>query len=73
MCDALYEIMKDDIDRREAKAIADATDENTVSNLKSLIKSTKWSIQQAMDALNVSADKQEMYAARLKTKSVEMA
>ena len=68
MCQALYEIMKEDIDKSEAKAV----DETKVSDLKSLIKATKWSIQEAMDALNVSAGKREMYAARLKTESVEM-
>ena len=72
MCQALYEIMKEDIDKREAKVKADAADENTVSNLKSMMETLKLTSQQAMDALRVPAGKREMYAARLQPKSAEM-
>jgi hypothetical protein len=81
MCQALKEIMKDDFEKAEARgeargvaigeargvAIGEArgVEKNAIDNIKSLMETTNWSAQQAMDALKIPASKQSLYASRL--------
>ena len=61
MCQALKEIMKEDFEKAEARGV----EKNAIDNIKSLMETTNWSAQQAMDALKIPASKQSLYASRL--------
>ena len=61
MCQALYEIMKDDIDSR----VQQGAEKTAVSNIKSLMETMNLSATQAMNALRVPPEDQARYAAML--------
>lgn len=73
MCEALRELMKDEIEEEKRKAVEDATRElkkTTVKELeevhiKSLMENMKWTAEKAMAALNIPASERTDYAARL--------
>ena len=77
MCQALKEIMKEDFEKAEARGVAigeargvaigeaRGVEKNAIDNIKSLMETTNWSAQQAMDALKIPASKQSLYASRL--------
>ena len=65
MCQALYEIMKDDIDSRVQQSMRQGAAQEKVSNIKNLMKNTGWSAQQAMNALSIPSADQARYAAML--------
>ena len=59
MCKIMEEVFKEELEagRNEAKK------ENLLENIRSLMKNMKWTIQQAMDALEIPKDKQNEYRA----------
>lgn len=61
MCQALRELMKDEIE----EDIAEATANNDVKNIKQLMKNMKWTAEQAMEALGFSGEEQAKYSALL--------
>ena len=69
MCQALQEIMKEDFEKAEARGVAigeaRGVEKTAIDNIKSLMETTNWSAQQAMDALKIPASKQSLYASRL--------
>ena len=65
MCQALYEIMKDDIDRRVQQGMQQGAEQKELSNIKSLMDTTNWAAPQAMDALKIPKADQAKYAAIL--------
>ena len=80
MCEALRELMKDEIEEEKRKAVGDATKKlketaakeleearrkAEEAHIKSLMKNMKWTAEKAMAALNIPAAEWADYAARL--------
>ena len=69
MCEALRELMKDEIEERERKAALQAEQkakrESTIELIKNLMDSMKWTAEQAMDALKLPVDDRAKYVAKL--------
>ncbi len=61
MCEALRELMKDEIQAE----IDEATDKSRVTSIKSLMKKMKLTAQQAMDALSIPVSDQKRYSSML--------
>ena len=69
MCQALRDLMKDEIAEEiaeeRAEERAEATMDTNLSNIKQLMKNMKWTAEQAMKALGISATDQGKYLAKL--------
>lgn len=73
MCEALRELMKDEIQEEKDEAVKAATkaatkatkDKTRLDSIKSLMKKMKWTAKQAMDALSISASDQKRYSSML--------
>ena len=77
MCEALRELMKDEIEReieeRERKAALQAAlqaeqkakKESTIELIRNLMDSMKWTAEQAMEAMKVPLKDREQYTAGL--------
>ena len=73
MCEALRELMKDEIEReieeqkRQAALQAEqkAKKESTIELIKNLMDSMKWTAEQAMEAMKVPVKDREQYMAGL--------
>ena len=73
MCEALRELMKDEIEReieeRERKAALQAEQkakkESTIELIRNLMDSMKWTAEQAMEAMKVPVKDREQYTAGL--------
>ena len=73
MCEALRELMKDEIEReieeRERKAALQAEQkakkESTIELIRNLMDSMKWTAEQAMEAMKVPVKEREQYMAGL--------
>jgi hypothetical protein len=80
MCEALRELMKDEIDREKAEArekareeaIVEAREEaraeareEKISLISNLMETMKLTAEQAMNALKIPAEERQMYASRL--------
>ena len=57
MCEALRELMKDEIDA--------AVEEGMVSAVRNLMDSMKWTAEQAMEAIKIPAEERGKYVSRL--------
>ena len=57
MCEALRELMKEEIDEE--------IDKTQLASIKSLMKKMKLTAEQAMDALSISASDQKRYSSML--------
>jgi len=53
------------LDRVEEKGIEKGVEQTRIENIKSIMKGLKYTAQQAMDLLNISADDQKKYLAKL--------
>lgn len=65
MCQALRELMKDEIAEEIAGARAEERTVEKILNIKELMKNMKWTAEQAMNALGISASDQSKYSALL--------
>ena len=69
MCEALKELMKDEIEKERqeaAQAAAQiATQDTILENIKSLMHNLNWSAEQAMAALNIPVPNRSGYISRL--------
>jgi hypothetical protein len=69
MCEALRELMKDEIDEAVNTAVNDTTEKvETASRLeaiRSIMKNCKFDVEQAMDALDIPQQKRSMYLSKL--------
>ena len=65
MCEALRELMKDEIQEEKDEAVKAAKDKTRLDSIKSLMKKMKWTAKQAMDALSISASDQKRYSSML--------
>lgn len=73
MCEALRQLMKDEIDKevqeRVDKEIGQKLSKNTQDTLlvsiKNLMKNTKWTAEQAMEALNIPIGERSKYISQL--------
>ena len=62
----MYDLEMRDRERAAAKVAAELAEDNTlVSAIRNLMQTTKWSLQQAMDALRIAPAKQQQYALML--------
>lgn len=64
-CDALRELMKDDIAEEVAKEVAKEVDNAFLSSIVNLMDTMKLTAEQAMDAIKIPAADRGKYAARL--------
>ena len=69
MCEALRELMKDEIEReieeRERKAALETERKISIELVKNLMDSMKWTAEQAMEAMKVPVKDREQYMAGL--------
>lgn len=65
MCEALRELMKDEIAEREQKADEKARQENSIELIRNLMETMKMTAEQAMDALKVPVNDRKKYMAGL--------
>ena len=61
MCEALRELMKDEIERE----IEERERKISIELIKNLMDSTKWTAEQAMEAMKVPLKDREQYTAGL--------
>ena len=64
--DALMEILKDKVDERVNKRVNERVDAEkqqiTVTHISDIMKNLKFTVEQAMDALNIPKSKRSIYA-----------
>ena len=65
MCKALEDLMQDVIEQRENEAAEQATLNNTLNNIRALMKSMKWSAEKAMNALQIPPAEQATYMKKI--------
>ena len=65
MCEALRELMKDEIQEEKDEAVEAAKDKTSLDSIKSLMKKMKLTAKQTMDALSISASDQKRYSSML--------
>ena len=65
MCQALRDLMKDEIDEEVATNRAEERTETVIENIKSLMKNMKWSAEQSMKALGIKKKDQARYMTML--------
>lgn len=65
MCEALKELMKDEIDKERQEAAQIATQDTILENIKSLMHNLNLSAEQAMAALNIPVPNRSGYISRL--------
>ncbi|MBQ6026927.1 MAG: hypothetical protein IJL20_15090 [Lachnospiraceae bacterium] len=65
MCEALRQLMKDEIQAEKDAATKAATDNSRLASIKSLMKKMKLTAQQAMDALSIPVSDQKRYSSML--------
>ncbi len=65
MCEALRELMKDEIAEREQKADEKARQENSIELIRNLMETMKMTAEQAMEALKVPVKDRKKYMAGL--------
>jgi hypothetical protein len=61
MCQALQELMKDEIEEK----LTNAETETQVKNIKVIMKNLKYTAEQAMDALEIPQQKRSTYLSKL--------
>ena len=74
MCQALYEIMKDDIDKRMQQVaqqgmqqgLQQGMQQKELINIKTLMETMNWNPLQAMNALRIPEEDQKKYEQLLK-------
>ena len=65
MCEALRELMKDEIEREIEERERKAERKISIELIKNLMDSTKWTAEQAMEAMKVPVKDREQYMAGL--------
>ena len=65
MCQALRDLMKEEIEEEIVKERAEATADTKIVDIKELMKNMKWTAEQAMKALGISVADQAKYSALL--------
>ena len=65
MCQALRDLMKDEIDEEVATKRAEERTKTVIENIKNLMKNTKWPAEQSMKALGIKKKGQARYMAML--------
>ena len=65
MCQALRDLMKDEIDEEVATNRAEERTETVIENVKNLMKNMKWSAEQSMKTLGIKKKNQARYMAML--------
>jgi hypothetical protein len=65
MCQAMRELMKDEIAEEKLVAREEGREEGLLSSLRSLMKSMHLSAEQAMNALEIPEDKIDFYRTKL--------
>ena len=65
MCEALRELMKDEIAEREQKTEEKARQENSMELIRNLMETMKITAEQAMEALKVPVKDRKKYMAGL--------
>ena len=69
MCEALRELMKDEIEReieeQKQQAVLETERKISIELIKNLMDSTKWTAEQAMEAMKVPVKDREQYMAGL--------
>lgn len=65
MCEALRELMKDDIEEQLNQARETTKSEVTLENIQNIMDSLKLTAEQAMDALKIAPEQREIFMAEL--------
>ena len=65
MCQALRDLMSDEIERERNEGRNEGRNDAIVDNIKKMMKNEKWTAQQAMDTLEIPTSEQSKYMALL--------
>jgi hypothetical protein len=65
MCQALRELMKDEIEEEINLAVSEAETETQVRNIRNIMDALKYTAEQAMDLLNIPPQKRATYFSKL--------
>jgi hypothetical protein len=65
MCEALRELMKDEIAEERNAAANNAETVSKVEDIKNVMKNFKCTVEQAMDALEIPQQKRSFYISKL--------
>ena len=65
MCDALRELMREEIEEERRNAAQKAEQETLLGTRKNLMANLKWTADQAMSAINIPTEKREEYRMKL--------
>lgn len=65
MCEALRELMKDEIAEALAESMEKGTDHAILTSVRNLMDTMKWTAEQAMEALKIPPVDRNKYASRL--------
>jgi hypothetical protein len=65
MCQALQELMKDEIEAKVNDAVDQAETESKVEDIRNIMKNFKCTVEQAMDALEIPQQKRSTYISKL--------
>jgi hypothetical protein len=65
MCEALRELMKDEIDAEVAKGMERGLEQGILSSINNLMCSMKMTAEQAMEALMIPKNKRDFYYSKL--------
>jgi CRISPR/Cas system CSM-associated protein Csm2 small subunit len=65
MCQALQELMKDEIDAKVNSAVTNAETDIQINNIKKIMKNFKCTAEQAMDTLEIPQENRSLYMSKL--------
>jgi hypothetical protein len=65
MCQALQELMKDEIEAKVNDAVDQAETESKVEDIRNIMSELRYSAEQAMDLLKIPQQKRSMYISKL--------
>jgi hypothetical protein len=65
MCQALQELMKDEIDAKINTAVATAETDTRIDDIKNIMSTLKYTPEQAMDLLKIPQENRNLYMSRL--------
>lgn len=65
MCEALRELMKDEIKGAVEEATRETRQNTVLASIKSLMENTQWTAEKAMAALNIPISERSKYASKL--------
>jgi CRISPR/Cas system CSM-associated protein Csm2 small subunit len=65
MCQALQELMRDEIDAKVNSAVANAETDTRIDDIKNIMSTLNYTAEQAMDTLKIPLENRKIYLSKL--------